>query len=304
MIISNQDIESIKLNRAKLSDSIKILVLKSLKKTEYFDSEDELFLNPPLFAHFNYGKPIEIEETLGYINNSDNFIQIEDFSILKNRINTTDKYFQEIYRGKLLNDNPIFNSNYQPYVSNLEGAILIIKENLPDLYHLLVLSNRMFFLHDNTSIINFVTFQTQGLLYFHTSTSATKAYFIEELLHQGAHNLLNILLMDKKLFFTVEPTIRMGKLNDNNDYRTLYSAVHGLFTVAMRLFSYDILLQKNALCNETKHEIVGRLIDQFSRLNTGIELLDMEKVFTQRGSEFVSRLLILSNNIIKKYNYK
>lgn len=331
-----------KIIQTEIINTIKILIYKensSLLEKINFD-DDEIFLEPLLFSYFNSKKKNTfsnelLEEILqGFfvekkepkINHSFNknniayipdvgyfkkglknlqepILKLGDFEILKEIHPTQEPYFREFYKGHIINENPIYNSVWQDNHKELEKAILIIKEYLPDFYQELFFANRKIYLHNNPKILNFTTVETLGMLYFYVLGENNLIYFIEELIHQGSHNFLYYVVQNRKDYFKIEvDNLIMRDLTKQEwDYRNVYGAYHGLYTVTKRMECFDILLSKNVFVGKHKHELLGRLTDQFSRFKTGLELLNFEEIYTNKGLELYNELNTKCQSIFNKY---
>lgn len=330
-------------NKTEFENTIKTLLFQLnpalLKKLNFND--DEVFLEPLLFAYFNSTKdklfpPELLEEILqGYfteekpliLKNSYNkndvayipkvgyfkkgkekpfepILKNGDFEIVKEIHPVLERYFTESYRGDILNPNPKHQSVWRDNHKELFQAIDIIKEHLPEFYEQLAFANRKIYLHDNPKIINFVSVETLGMLYFYVIGNNNLVYFIEELIHQGAHNYLYYMLHDKGKYFKidVENSVMRDFTQKPWDYRTIYGAFHGLYTVTKRVQCFDKLLAQNVFQDEQKHELLGRLTDQISRFRTGLELLDQDVVFTEKGKRFYNELDSSCEAILRKYS--
>lgn len=332
----------ISVSQTEIINTIKILIYKEnpilLEKIDFDD--DEIFLEPLLFSYFNSKggnkfsdelledilqgffrekKELKINHSfnkndIAYIPNVGYFkkglrnvqepiLKSMDFEILKEIHPTQEPYFREFYKGHIVNDNPIYKSVWQDKHKELEKAILIIKEYLPDFYQELTFANRKIYLHDNPKILNFTTVETLGMLYFYVLGENNLIYFIEELIHQGSHNFLYYVVHNRKDYFKIDvDKIIMRDLTKQEwDYRNVYGAYHGLYTVAKRVECFDILLSKNVFTGKKKHELLGRLADQFLRFRTGLELLNFEEVFTKKGQDFYFEYDSKCQNILNKY---
>ena len=303
--------------------------------------DDEIFLEPLLFAYFNSKSynlyPREaVEEVLqGYFlkkdtiqkkhsfnrNNIAYIHQVgyfkkgrnhpyesilieENFELVKEIHPTQGRYFVESYLGHIVNQNPIHNSVWKEHYRELFKAINIIKKNLPNFYAELTFANKKIYLHDNSKILNFTSVETLGMLYFYVIKKNNLIYFIEELIHQGSHNYLYYVLHHKTDYFKidVENLVMRDFTKQQWDYRTIYGAFHGLFTVTQRVNCFDKLLTQNVFSGREKHELLGRLTDQFSRFRTGLELLDFDKIYTEKGIAFYTGLDSKCNSILKKHS--
>jgi hypothetical protein len=329
--IKNEIINTIKLLINRENQSL-------LEKIDFDD--DEIFLEPLLFSYFNSKKKntfshelleeilqgyfVEKEEPKNYhsLNKNDiayipnigyfkkgkeipfeSILKSGDFEIVKEIHPTQERYFREYYKGHVLNPNPVYNSVWKDNYEVLFDAIEVIKKKLPKFYNELVFATKKIYLHDNPKILNFTTVETLGMLYFYVLGENNFIYFIEELIHQGSHNYLYFVVHNKKDYFKidVENSIMRDYTKQEWDYRNIYGAFHGLYTVTRRVECFDDLLSKNVFLGKEKHELLGRLTDQISRFRTGLELLDFDVVFTEKGKALYTELDIKCETILRKY---
>ncbi len=266
---------------------------KEKRKIEYSFNKDNIAYIPKV-GYFRKGEQVPYEPIL---------IQ-GNFEILKEVHPTLEKYFIEFYKGHITNKNPEHNSVWEEYHEELFRAINIIKENLPDFYKELIFASRKVYLHDNPKILNFTSVETLGMLYFYVLGNNNLIYFIEELIHQGSHNYLYYVIHNRKEFFNIDvDNLAMRDFTKQQwDYRTIYGAFHGLFTVTQRVECFDKLLSQNIFSGREKHQLLGRLTDQFPRFRTGLELLSLNKIYTKKGIEFYNQLDTKCASILKKYS--
>ena len=330
-----------KVNVDSISNTVKLLIYKenpTLLEQVDFDN-DAIFFEPLLFAYFNSKKdnlfaiemlleitqgyviakvPLVLEESFnkqgiayvpncGYFDKDGNELEgifkIDEFEILKEMHPVLERYFVEYYKGHIVNPKPQFASVWKDNYQELEKAILIVKEHLPVFYEELILANKKIYLHNNPKILNFASIETLGMLYFYVLGNNNLIYYIEELIHQGSHNYLYYVVHNRKEYFKIDvDNIIMRDLTQQDwDYRNIYGAFHGLYTVTQRVECFDILLSKNVFSNREKHELLGRLVDQFSRFRTGLELLNLEEVYTPKGIECYNALDQKCMNFLHKY---
>ncbi|MFH4968981.1 hypothetical protein V8G61_12320 [Gaetbulibacter sp. M240] len=320
------------------SDIIQLLIYR--ENLNVLNNGDQFFAEPLVFAYFNNKKnnlfpkavlkeilqsyffkkePLKIKYSfnqngvayipkLGYfkereITPFEPILMLEDFEVLKEIHPLLKKYFVEFYKGHIVNNSPAFKSVWKEHYDELKEAILTIKIYLPEFYDELKFANKKIYLHDNPKILNFTTIETLGMLYFYVVGKKNLVYFIEELIHQGSHNYLYYIIHNKRDFFKIDvENLVMRDFNNKDwDYRTIYGAFHGLFTVKQRVKCFDKLLSQNVFSGPYKHELLGRLADQFSRFRTGLELLDLNDVFTPKGVQFYEELDSNCYAILEKY---
>lgn len=330
-----------KINKTKLIETIQLLLYKEnptlLEKIDFED--DNIFLEPLLFAYFNSKKDnlfskdllteimqgyfIEKESlllkesfnnegiayvpNLGYFdkqgNKTDDILKIDAFEIVKTNHPLLEKYFYEFYKGHIVNANPIHNSVWKENHNEGEQAILIMKEHLTEFYNELVFANKRIYMHDNPKILNFTSIETIGMLNFYVLGKNNLIYFIEEIIHQASHNYLYYVMFNKEDFFKIDSlnTVMRDLTNQDWDYRNLYGAYHGLYTVTRRVECFDVLISNNVFSGREKHELLGRMTDMFPRFQTGLELLDLDKVFTEKGKNLYNDLTEKCQSILLKY---
>jgi len=328
-------------NRTEIINTMKLLLYNEnpliLKKIN-FDS-DAPFLEPLLFAYFNskkdnlfhinileeilqgyflFEKPMKIIHSfnkngiahipeLGYYRKDKNsqfstILKFKEIEIIKEAHPLLEQYFVEFYKGHILNKNPIYTSTWKKH-TDLFKAIEIIEKHLPDFYTELKFSNKKIYLHDNHKVLNFTTIETLGIIYLYVLGNKNLIYFIEELIHQGSHNFLEYILYNRNRYFKidVESLLMRDFTMQEWDYRDIYSAFHGLYTVTRRVECFDALLSKNVFSGRNKHELLGRMTDQFRRFRSGLELLNLEEIFTEDGIAFYNDLDERCATILNKY---
>lgn len=264
----------------------------------------------PLKIKYSYNKNgIAYIPNKGYYNRHNELLEpileVEGLEVVKELHPLMHRYLFEYYKGHITNPTPNYETNWKRHVDTLKKALILLKKHTPDYFKEFLAANKKIFIHDNSKILNFTSIETLGMLYFYTTqNSSTMMYFVEELIHQGAHNILYHITFDKKEFFKIDaPNTMMRDLTKKDwDYRDVYGAFHGVYTVFKRLECYDILLQQNILKGKDKHELLGRLADQFSRFRTGMELLNLDEVYTEKGKAFYLELDNKCMSILNKYN--
>lgn len=320
-----------------------LLYKENLSLLEKLNLEDDkTFSEPLLFAYFNSKQynpfpkevleelmqgyfitkePLKIEHSynkngtayipnIGYFKKGqsklfESVLEIEGLEVVKELHPLLHRYLFEFYKGHITNPNPDYESVWHNHIATLEKALKLLKEHTPDYFKEFQSANKKIFIHNNPKILNFTSIETLGMLYFYTTPhSSTLMYFVEELIHQGAHNILYHITFDKKDFFNIDApnTIMRDLTRQEWDYRDVYGAFHGVYTVYRRLECYDILLQKNVLKEQDKHELLGRLADQFPRFHTGLELLNLDEVYTEQGKTLYLELDKRCESILNKYS--
>ena len=300
-------------SKIDLLETVEVLFYKTneplyLKLREYNIN----FLNPLVIAYLNTPKSkakLSFEKDLNsynqYLNSTCEYLN-KDFVLYKNIPEFMDYFFFESYRGQVLNQNPEYNSTYGNHNKDLVKALEIISKHLPDFYEQLVCSNNSVFTHDNTKIINFASKKAHGFLSFNTLPENNEVYFIEEFIHQGSHSFLNLVFHNKDIWFLKDVEhVKMSQITPNkNDYRSLFSFIHGLYTVGNRIKCFDVLLRDNIFSDEKKHELFGRMADQVTRfMKGGYDMVDLKEYLTLKGIQFYATLYLKTRDLAHEYSF-
>ncbi|PBQ33242.1 hypothetical protein CNR22_16160 [Sphingobacteriaceae bacterium] len=180
----------------------------------------------------------------------------------------------------------------QYHTANVKDALHFLKTNYNAIYETLVATNRRFMIFQNMDCLCFTHQNLLGISFFSTSHEHTRVFFMEEILHQGSHNIFNTMHDDKFRYFKLN--VEEERLGDHiglpEEHRTIYNVFHGLVTVTHRLICYKEMVEKNQLKDSEMHELYGRYCDQYKRFNTGIELLESDKVYTEQGKELFNEM--------------
>ncbi|PHI20882.1 hypothetical protein CEQ90_05820 [Lewinellaceae bacterium SD302] len=296
-------------NIHSISNVIRVLIVKSAPELyqKYSDKDDAFFMHPLLFALFNNtDKSNDLKKDLACILDGDIATQSTEFGGIKLLLEIPDyvrPFFYEIYRGHISNEHPDFSlAEYKFDAFN--SALELIKETVPATFEHINLSNKLIFIHDNPKIINFVTKSFQGFLSFWVVDEINRIYFVEELIHQGGHNLLNLHLHNKADFFTCNPDeVQMNEVNGGNvDYRSLMSAYHGLFTVIERIRVFEKIIRSAHLSEQESHELAGRFADQFLRFEKlNVFSKNIYNFLTPRGADLYNEMVDFGRLKSKEY---
>jgi hypothetical protein len=178
-------------------------------------------------------------------------------------------------------------------------AFAILKQYCPLFYDEILATNRSITLFHNPAVYCFVTMCIHGAIFLTTLPENDEVFFLEELMHQCSHNTFNTLLFSKTDYFNIDVEREMlgEHLNKANETRTIYSALHGLYTVVKRYEGFNVLYHEDLFSGRQKHEFLGRIGDIRKRLNTGLDGLDFDKVYTPKGREVYELLKGVGDNM-------
>lgn len=174
------------------------------------------------------------------------------------------------------------------YISYINEAFELIKAFCPDEYEMYTNSTRRILLYENANIRSFVTRQVHGTIFLSVNSASKTGFFIEELIHQCSHNVFNAIVGDVKNYLKVLPATSLAELNGENpkrEVRDIFGAFHGVYTVSTGVNSILPMVLSNQLDEALHFEMLGRLAIKKPRFRTGIERVNFDEVYTEKGKE-------------------
>ncbi|QHS62159.1 hypothetical protein [Chitinophaga agri] len=177
--------------------------------------------------------------------------------------------------------------------SNLERAIRLIATHCPVFYRLVCMTNGKIVIFDSASVDSFVASDLQGTIFINANERSSVAFFLDDLVHQWSHNMLNAYLFDRHEYFLINPELK--QLSDYTgavaDPGNIYDAFHSLFTVARRVQCFDILFRlKEEFSRQEQHELIARYCDQSRRYDIGMQKVVLSEVYTPAGEHLYTSL--------------
>jgi hypothetical protein len=360
--------------QAQFCDSIKALLFKS--NENIFDlldfGNDEIYLEPMLFAYFNSKNPLESLDQIifGYVNNEKRPVQIKVYSNedgivylpkigyfysnlkktyldlrynhlnnlieLFNGINPVNYAFSPIetltqiphieiclHSNSLLSKYFIEWAGFKDFESLkikdtaidqkrlIETSFEILKRSSFDDYGMLTRSTRKIYLFRNPEIRCFVTRAVHGAIFLNVPENSNETFYLEELIHQCSHNVFNAITADIKEYFKVDPSSSLSNfIRRDGEKRSLYDAFHGHYTVCKGIEYLSKCLNNVGFVGDKLYELIGRIAIKEKRFRIGLNLVDFNQVFTQKGATTYGLLdnaceRVISSHpfIFNKYNF-
>lgn len=172
------------------------------------------------------------------------------------------------------------------YVAHINEAFRLIHRYCPDEYEMYLQSTSRIVLYEKENIRSFVTRNVHGTIFISVNAASNTPFFIEELVHQCSHNVFNAITAEVRDYLKVAPATPMSALNGNErDIRDIFGAYHGVYTVSTGVNSLLPMVLSQELEESMHLELLGRLAIKRPRFRTGIQLLDFDAVYTEKGKE-------------------
>jgi hypothetical protein len=186
------------------------------------------------------------------------------------------------------------------HLNNLRKAFVFIQKHFPTIYETILASNKYVMVFGNQAMLPFAAQNSLGISYISSLYNDSYLFFVEEMLHQGSHNLFFYMHYDKFKYFKVdaENSLLGDYLNNPNEKRTIYNVFHGVITITQRLICYEYIIKNKLLSGLDLHELIGRYCDQYRRHHAGLELLNLDDVYTNEGKKLYLEMDNLCKNAL------
>lgn len=137
---------------------------------------------------------------------------------------------------------------------------------------------------------SFATPAAPGAVFLNAAPADGAAFFIEQLPHQGGHNLFHALSAQWDRLIAAGRDLRASTLTGMaDDPRTLEVVLHGVFTQSLMCVALGASLEAGALAHDDRqqHELLGRLSFAMRRLQLDLTDVRRRDLYTEAGEELV-----------------
>ena len=129
-----------------------------------------------------------------------------------------------------------------------------------------------------------------GISYLNVEDENGLIFFLEDIIHQSAHNIFYYVLADEDVF-SVNPTDPMSLYSSHpNAHGDVYGTFHGLFTLTNITEFLSRCIAQNTFDGLQHLEVQGRISDNMKRFKTALEVFDERKIYTDLGWELYGML--------------
>ena len=168
------------------------------------------------------------------------------------------------------------------YIPHVHRACALLRDDCPAVWNDIAAVTRRIVLFRGDLPNSFATLSAHGAIFCNVTTAIDEVFFLEDIAHQAGHVLFNALTVEKEALFTVDPSTTIDSFGAEASHaRTLYAAVHGLFT-------YTTIGEVLSACcdcvtGRKAHELLGRLGMILQKFESDIALLDRPALYTPSG---------------------
>lgn len=194
-------------------------------------------------------------------------------------------------------------SGYKDHSTHVEKAMNIIKNEYPWYYSYIEKAVKKIVVFYNDEVRSFASKTTTGISYISARKEYNEVFFMEDIVHQCAHNILYVVTVQMDEYFATEA--KKGLINqfnkNENDYRTIYSAYHGMFSLVNICTLFSSVFKKDIFDGQKKYEITGRLADNLKRLGKNINDVKYREAYTEKGWELLIAIEDRYNTLLAEH---
>ena len=195
------------------------------------------------------------------------------------------------------------------FLSQIKEALSILRQLCPEQFEQYLACTQKIVIFNNPKIRNFAVRNMHGCIFISARQGQSPIFFLEEIVHQCSHNAFNAITFDLSKHFLVDPETPLIQYSQvHGEFRSIYSALHGLYTVATRLEVFDHCI--NLTSGLIRHEVIGRFADLRRRFRNGLEKLPLNEIFTSHGrctyqllDQYCAEIFDKRHYLIDKFNY-
>lgn len=175
------------------------------------------------------------------------------------------------------------------YLPQIEKALRLIQVSAPGLHSALVTSVRSIVLFHHPTANSFAALQVHGMIFLNLNLNlrrpANTVFFVDGLVHQGGHVVFSEATLNRQVYFKVHPDSKMEEIIGQQDTRSVYEALHGLYTEYALVDVMDRARAASKFSRQQAVELQARTGFNLGRLGADLRRLTphVDQVFSSLG---------------------
>jgi hypothetical protein len=176
-------------------------------------------------------------------------------------------------------------------VANLAVAFQIIESFCPSYYRNILQGTSKINIFSSRSMNSFAALRAHGMAFLNSSRIDDEVFFIEDIAHQCGHIAFSAITSDASEILAVSPNMSLATvLGSAEERRTVYEALHGLFTEAAMFHCLSECYRRHLFGGRQQHELIGRLGFIVRRFGSDLSNLSRGKLFTDQGEWLFAKI--------------
>lgn len=178
--------------------------------------------------------------------------------------------------------------SFSKHIPHFNKAINVIKENYHNYFGLIKKSVKKILIYEGMQPYSFAAIQAHNMIFLNAHDEDDEIFFLDHILHEGAHVIFNTLTYDSKIeLFTVPFKTELSFItNDTSDHGELYGRFHGMFTQSNINPCMEICINNNIFSGKQHKELLGRFSSNIKRFNSGINRFYIPELYKEEGKKW------------------
>ena len=187
---------------------------------------------------------------------------------------------------------------YEKHIRHFNIALQTIKENNHDYFTLIKKSVKKVMMYEGEPY-SFAAIQAHNMIFLNAHDTDDEIFFLDHILHEGAHVIFNILTYNSKTeLFTVPFNTNLSIITkDKRDHGELYGRFHGMFTQSNINQCMEACISKNVFKGKQHKELLGRFSSNMKRFKLGIDKFNIPTLYKEEGEKWYSFFFTRHNDI-------
>jgi hypothetical protein len=204
------------------------------------------------------------------------------------RIEVTTDLHPVLYRFFDTPDVPMTNSDAvrvpRDRVAYLLVALALLRTHCPGIWADIAAVTRMIVLYRATAPYSFAALSAHGAIFCNVADDHDDIALLEDVTHQAAHVIFNAFTHDPMRVLAIDPETPLRTLcGDPDEVRSLYEALHGLFTYTLICKVLSAVDDAGVLPERQSDELLGRLGFTLRKFAADVERLNLPDSYTLIG---------------------
>jgi len=177
------------------------------------------------------------------------------------------------------------------HASHLTKALTTLHRVWPALHEAIVGVVRLVVIFRADGVNSFATTAAHGTAFLNAALGDDEVFFLEDLAHQCGHVIFSAATVKAAENFVVAPTTLMRVFNEQRtDERSVYVALHGVFTEALIAKCLDACMTNGIFSGRQHHELQGRLAFILQRFAADLRNFATPGILSTKGEELLHAL--------------
>ena len=176
---------------------------------------------------------------------------------------------------------------FHKHLDHFNNALQVIKDNYFEYFNLIKKAVNKVMIYDGEPY-SFAAIQAHNMIFLNAHDENDEIFFLDHILHEGAHVIFNTLTYDSKIDLFTFPfkTDLSVVTKDPNEHGELYGRFHGMFTQSNINPCMEICIDRNVFTGKQHRELLGRFSSNMTRFKAGVDKFNIPYLYKEEGENW------------------